>query len=379
MFERRQASLIAEHATLAGLEAKEAALGEQLRSARESLARLEQGIEARHGRTAEIARLERDLELDRAKQRRYTESLDQARIDQRLEERKISNIGIVQAASVPLQPVGPRRTLMLAVAVLVALFLSAGVALFSEYLDESISSPERVRLVLEVPTLASVPTLRSFRKSERLDRAYADYRDLLLLRAARSPHRPIVVALVATRTGAGTSTVAASLAESLARNADTPVLLVDADFRDAALTRAFGQNDQPGLSDLLRQSSSSGRIQYPRISSNLYLLAAGTVRSALGSLVSAEDFRSRLGASYAWSHVIIDLPAVSETRAAIALAASCDGVAIVVNSRRSRHSDELGLKNALVASGAAVDGVILNQHESPLRPLVEPPLAVVIS
>ena len=57
----------------------------------------------------EITRLEREIELARANYRKYAENLEQARIDQELEEAKITSLNLMQAPSFSVTPVSPGR------------------------------------------------------------------------------------------------------------------------------------------------------------------------------------------------------------------------------------------------------------------------------
>ncbi len=69
-----------------------------------------------------IAKLERDVELQTAQYRKYVDNLEQARIDQAMEAKRISNINIVQPATYQRQSVRPRKKLNLALGFLFALF-----------------------------------------------------------------------------------------------------------------------------------------------------------------------------------------------------------------------------------------------------------------
>ena len=54
-----------------------------------------------------MVNLQRELALQDAKYRKYSENREQARIDQALETNKISNISVVQQATASTKPVRP--------------------------------------------------------------------------------------------------------------------------------------------------------------------------------------------------------------------------------------------------------------------------------
>jgi uncharacterized protein involved in exopolysaccharide biosynthesis len=80
-----------------------------------------------------ISDLTNTVELLQANYKSYTERLEQARIDQALEARQISNVNVVQPATLVAQPVGPRKLFVLALGVFVALLNGIAIALACEF------------------------------------------------------------------------------------------------------------------------------------------------------------------------------------------------------------------------------------------------------
>ncbi len=87
----------------------------------------------------------------------YVEKFEQARVDQALKAERISNINIIQPASFELQPVAPHTAVLLMLAFVIATFGAVGIALVSEYLDQSLQTSEDVEARLDLPMLASIP------------------------------------------------------------------------------------------------------------------------------------------------------------------------------------------------------------------------------
>jgi uncharacterized protein involved in exopolysaccharide biosynthesis len=146
-------SLIKETATLSSLEAKARVVNGQLAAAQKDIKELSET-------EMQMVNLQRELALQDAKYRKYYENLEQARIDQALEIKKISNISLVQAATSPQTPVRPRKALNLALGLFLGLFGGAGFAFFSEFLDHSIKTPQDVEDRLGLQLLASIPNLK---------------------------------------------------------------------------------------------------------------------------------------------------------------------------------------------------------------------------
>jgi polysaccharide biosynthesis protein PslE len=88
---------------------------------------------------------------------RYSDDLEQARIDAELEEQRISNISVVQPAALIEKPVSPAKLLVLAGAMFLAVGGTASWVLMSERFDSSIRTPSQAEALLGVPTMATLP------------------------------------------------------------------------------------------------------------------------------------------------------------------------------------------------------------------------------
>ena len=152
LFEEAQLTLVRREPAAAALRAKESSLRGQREREWGALRLLnENGLR--------VAALQREVDLQAARYRKYSENLEQARIDRALEDERISNINVVQPATLDAQPVKPRRLLFVAAGFLLALTGSLGLAWLAERLDHSVRTPEEVEKILGLPVLASLPEL----------------------------------------------------------------------------------------------------------------------------------------------------------------------------------------------------------------------------
>lgn len=152
-YEQVQLALASEEPVLASLKAQADQLQRQLVAAQEELKTLNEN-------ELLIASLKREIEMDEASYRKYAANLEQARIDQEMERQRISNIKLVQPATLEVKPVRPRVLWNLVLGLLVGGVSGVGLALTAEYMDHSFRTPEEIEDQLELPTLVSIPRLK---------------------------------------------------------------------------------------------------------------------------------------------------------------------------------------------------------------------------
>ena len=69
----------------------------------------------------------------------------------------MTNISVIQAASVPAKPIKPRKALNIALGIILGAFSGLGLAFFSEYMNQGLSTPESAERRLGLPVLGTVP------------------------------------------------------------------------------------------------------------------------------------------------------------------------------------------------------------------------------
>lgn len=104
-----------------------------------------------------IARLQRDVEMAEACVRTYGEKLELTRVNQKLDDERISNLNVVQNPTLVLKPTSPKRLLIVAGGLMMAVFVSIAVALGTDAMDRSMHSPQDVEHLLRMPVVATLP------------------------------------------------------------------------------------------------------------------------------------------------------------------------------------------------------------------------------
>jgi capsular exopolysaccharide synthesis family protein len=303
---------------------------------------------------------------------------------------KPNNISIVDYALTPDSPVGPNR----ARTVIAAFFLSIGLglvlALFFEYLDDTVHSTEEVERVLHLPALAVIPAvgpavrrrvipgMTALQKQHGsnghssellinvdgrspLAEAYRHLRTSVLLSTAGRAPRTLLV--TSSLPGEGKTTTAVNTAISLAQTGAS-VVIIDADMRRPRLQRIFEMDHQEGLSSIL--SSDVGETEMLELvrtdqASGLNVLTSGPIPPNPAELLGSDQMRRLMAALQArYTHVVVDSPPISSFTDGVLIATMVDGVLLVVHGGKSSRHIVRRSKQLLSDVGAKVFGVVLN-------------------
>lgn len=148
-YQQLQLALVNERAKLTATQAQRASLSEELEKQRAQLVALS-------SREIELQTLEREVQLAEKDYEQYRDSLQRARISTALDLDKVSNVSVVQPATMPMDPVKPNKLLNLALGIFLALFASLSFAFAFDYFDDSLNTPQQVERWVGVPVLVTV-------------------------------------------------------------------------------------------------------------------------------------------------------------------------------------------------------------------------------
>jgi succinoglycan biosynthesis transport protein ExoP len=306
-----------------------------------------------------------------------------------------SNIRVVDPALAPASPSRPQKARNILLAVLVGLVGGVGLALFREYLDNTVKSPDDIEALTGLPSLAVVPSLPGLRTSHsrfsrlarevapqsasgprvellsyvqpksQISEAFRALRTSLLL--SQADHPPQVILVTSALPREGKTTAAVNLAVTLAQLGDR-TLLMDSDLRKPGIRRALNLTigKEVGLSSYLAGVSTLDEVTIPHPTiNNLAAITTGPVPPSPADLLSSHRMREAIvELRHRFKFIVIDSPPVMAATDPVILSALTDGVLLVVRSGETPKEAFTRTRDLLAAVKCRLLGVVLNAVDS---------------
>jgi capsular exopolysaccharide synthesis family protein len=283
-----------------------------------------------------------------------------------------SNIRIVDPAAVPKSPVRPRTMRDIGLGVLLGALLGAGAAFFLEYLDNTLKTPDDVRIHLGAPLLGVVPESKAKAQSDRVisnpgaEGPFVEgYRVIRTgLQYCWPEPGPRVILVSSTSPGEGKTLTAVNLALTLA-SGEERVLLIDADLRKPQTHALVRVKRMPGLSDVIVGKVKPSEAIHERVpESRLAYLAAGVSAPSPADILTTRTMRSLLdGLRRFYDWIVIDSPPVGAVAEPLILAPLADGVILVAGAEMVPRKAVTHTLERLHDTGARILGIVLNRAQ----------------
>jgi polysaccharide biosynthesis transport protein len=391
----RQELIRAVHARLASIDARMVVLSNQKALGDQSMQRLpaKQAMEAGLDRRVEALRSTADALRQEYQKARISEALGAADIE------------ILDLAPLPYRKSGIPRPVQVGFALLLGLTFGAGVSLLAEVTNRSVRRPEELHGMIGAAELGIIPRITAGPEAAALKQIalngepngnghLASSEVVLTSSGGLSPEaeafrllrislafswgdRPCTLVVTSAAPQEGKTLIAANLAATFAR-AGADVLLVDCDIHRPRLHRMFQVSRAPGLMDLLRvdygglhyetarRASTTQRLAAVRKTAidRLSFLPCGTDAQSTPELLEPSNLRGLLlQLRTEYDVIVLDTPPVLVSADAATLAASADGVILVVRAGQTdRGAAELA-RQRVSSAGGRVFGAVLNDPD----------------
>ena len=331
---------------------------------------------------------EKQRELERrveAAQSTYKTLLKRSQDTGIIEQQKIGNVRRVSDAEIPEDPIAPRKSIIVASAGIVGMFLGVAVAFFIDLRDKTIKDTREIKRIFPYLLAGVVPDVNLIDDQRELllpngingklpeiaianmtllpiREAYHNLQmDLNLLNSDLNRKVIVVTSAVA---GEGKSSVSANLAVAQAQ-CGKKVLLIDGDLRRSTQHLLWEVPNAFGLATVLEQEMAwADAVQ--KIMPNLDIITSGSIPKHPISLLNSSMMKALiLSTSDRYDCIIIDAPPVVGLADSKILGRLADGLLFVVRPGVANYGSVEAAKELLKdfnVLGVIANGVNLNNE-----------------
>lgn len=295
---------------------------------------------------------------------------------------EIGNVRIIDTAVEPVNPIKPRKLIVLLLSIFVGGFIGVLIALLRHMLSSGIKDSSRIENELDLPVYATVPRspiqesrVQLLRKKKSIPILAAKNSEDIAIESLRSIRTTIhfalntaknnIIAVSGPAPEIGKSFISTNLATIFAQG-NKRVLLIDADIRRGYLHKYFSHDTSPGLTEYLTgQNNLEQCIVHSDTVNHLDFLPRGKNHSHSSEMLSSDRFRELLEQlSQQYDHIIIDTPPILAVTDGIIISQFA-GINLVVARYAKTQMKELELAiNRFEQAGTKVNGIILNDVQT---------------
>ncbi|MFY5869849.1 polysaccharide biosynthesis tyrosine autokinase [Acinetobacter baumannii] len=290
---------------------------------------------------------------------------------------EIGNVRFVDTAVEPVEPIKPKKLLVLILSVFVGGFIGALIALLRNMLRTGIKDSGQIENEMDLPVYATVPRspiqesrIKILKKKKSIPILAVKNSDDIAIESLRSIRTAIHFALANAKNNiimiagpspeVGKSFISTNLATIFAQG-NKRVLLIDADMRRGYMHKYFDVDVKPGLSELLSGQADLQKVLHKTQVANLDVITRGKSPTNPSEILSSNQFKELLEQLQSqYDHIIIDTPPVLAVTDGIIIS-QYTGVNLIVARYAKSQMKELELTvNRFEQAGVKVNGFILN-------------------
>lgn len=321
-------------------------------------------------RTADYLTLQRDVDTNRELYNGLVQRVKEVGVASGIGE---NNISIVDAGEVPLAPIKPKKTLNVALGIILGLFAGIGLAFLFEFLDDTVKSSQDVEKISGLATLGIIPLIDleaegikavGMMSSEQPKSAFAEaYRSCrTALSFSTSKGAPKLLHITSSAANEGKTSTAMNLAIAFGQTGGS-VLLIDSDLRNPSLHKEFFVPNYEGLTNYLIGEKDPFELPMETNLSNVSLIVAGPIPPNPAELLSTGRMMEFLDmATQKYDYVIVDGPPVLGLADALVLANMVKATLLVVNAGVTRKAALEGALKRLRSARSNILGTVLSKY-----------------
>ncbi|GGD29928.1 GumC family protein [Sinisalibacter lacisalsi] len=358
----------ARYATL--LERARADLGRtraQVASLSQSLGRLEADYARQAEDLVQLQQLERETQALRAIYEYFLTRMQETSVQRGIQQ---ADSRILSHAVAPVRPSEPRRSMILALGLLLGLIAGAGVVLLREMMHSGFRTAEELERETGLTVMGQLPKIAARERKAVIQylvdkptsaaaEAVRNLRTSLMLSNLDRP--PQVILSTSSLPGEGKTTTAISLAHNYS-GLGKKVLLIEGDIRRRVFSEYFDYEKNEGLLSIL-----SGSVRLEDVVQRLDLIGVDMLIGEQSSTNAADVFSSERFASFmedvrrTYDTIIIDTPPVLLVPDSRIIAHAVDAVLFTVKWDATSRAQVREAMRQFATAGISMTGTVLNQ------------------
>jgi len=277
------------------------------------------------------------------------------------------NVWVVEKAQLPDFPSKPNRKRNILLGIIMGLFGGVGLALFLEYLDNTIKTPDDVEDKYNLPVLTTVSKIKDKTKtlyklvldepSSAFAESFKSLRASIMLSSSDSPPKTILITSMAPKDGK--TTIASNLAMAIA-GSGSKVLIIDCDLRRPMLHQVFGLENKTGLSTFISGTSGITIIR-DGLPENLSIIPSGPIPPNPSELMISKRLKDLIRSlKNKYDFIIFDTPPIISVSDTLIISKIVDASLIVTRFGKTTYEMmSYGMKQ-LAGIEAKVIGTVIN-------------------
>ncbi|WP_336096906.1 polysaccharide biosynthesis tyrosine autokinase [Roseovarius sp. CH_XMU1461] len=332
-----------------------------------SIAELTERIETQSSELVRLQQLEREAQANGLIYEAFLSRLKETTVQQGIQQ---ADSRILSQAVVPLSPSAPKKSMILALSLILGAMIGGAAVLIREMSQNTYRVAEALERNTGLTVIGQIPTIPSRNRANVLQyltdkpnsaaaEAVRNLRTSLLLANIDMP--PRVIMSTSSIPGEGKTTQSISLAQNLS-GLGKKVLLVEGDIRRRVFSEYFDIHDKPGfLSVLAGEASLQSAVTFnEQLQADILLGETSKVNAA--DLFSSDTFAQFLGTLRdAYDYVIIDTPPVLAVPDARVIGQHVDAILYTVKWDSTTHRQVNDGLKSLANVNLKVTGLVLSQ------------------
>lgn len=281
----------------------------------------------------------------------------------------VQSVNVIDYATVPTSPSGPRRNLYVLGGAFVGIILAVVLIVLQDAFDTRIRSEEGIERRVGAPIVAHyqqlkgslLPRNRSSRTSQAIDNSSKTL--LANIRFMNVDHPVHTIVITSAVPNEGKTFVCTNLAQAIATSSKT-VLLVECDMRKRSVSGVLGIHPEHGLYSVISEEVPLKAAAVETSVEGMFFLDAEPHIPNPSDLLSSKGFTHLVDeASQEFDYVIFDTPPVGAFVDAAVLGRKVDATLLVVREGVVRRDQVTQAVNQLMKAEVSVAGVIMNGCE----------------